>query len=519
MQKYWLYIGFIFFFTASVAQSGPVKQWVWLANKGPAAPVQRHLWLSTPVYRPYLDSLRALGYQVVHTSRWLNAVSVKPKTVGPLPQRLAARPWVQRVQPVATLQPLRRQLVPQALPRAAINNHPQPMAYALQQINAGAMVQAGYNGSGVNIGIIDGGFLHAESYPALASIITQGRVRAYRDFITPGLPMYGGLSFFDDQHGTDVWRALGGYNKATRYRYGLASGANYYLARTDHGKGDTPSEEDYWVAALEWMDSLGVRIVNSSLGYSTGFNNPADNHTPQQMDGRTLPMTIAAQIATNERGILIVAAAGNDGNDPDFLVASTPADAPDVLTVGATQLEVWKKAYYSAIGAPFVGYLKPEVSCFSSLGTSFSAPAIAGLAACMLQARPNLTPAQVVHILQRSAHLYPYPNRYIGYGVPNAAKVLAILQGQPLPDTAQHISTKKKKVKLHLSVPATVQPVVFHKTGQQVVVQQQTLPAHQQTYTIKRYPNANYTTFALPNQTIEIQWHTKRQKPAQKTYH
>ena len=128
---------------------------------------------------------------------------------------------------------------------------------------------------------------------------------------------------------------------------------------------------------MEWIDSLGVRVINTSLGYAKGFSNPAENYEPTQMDGHTSVISKAAQIATEKKGILLVVSAGNEGDDTNWMLISTPADAEGVLAVGATNQKLWNKIGYSSIGPEFLPYLKPNVSCFSLYGTSLAAPSLA----------------------------------------------------------------------------------------------------------------------------------------------
>ena len=49
---------------------------------------------------------------------------------------------------------------------------------------------------------------------------------------------------------------------------------------------EQPVEEDNWAAAVEFADSVGVDIVNTSLGYYS-FDDPIDNYTYRQLDGHT----------------------------------------------------------------------------------------------------------------------------------------------------------------------------------------------------------------------------------------
>jgi subtilisin family serine protease len=139
----------------------------------------------------------------------------------------------------------------------------------------------------------------------------------------------------------------------------------------------------------------------------------------------------------DKKGILIIVSAGNEGDDRSWRIISTPADAQGVLAIGATNAKLWNRIGYSSIGPESLPYLKPNVSCFSLYGTSLSAPVITGFAACVMQANPKLTNKQVMELIEKSSHLYPYGNNYVGYGVPQASRAIALLKNQPLPATAR----------------------------------------------------------------------------------
>jgi len=146
------------------------------------------------------------------------------------------------------------------------------LGFALEQINGQVLIDQGLNGAGVSIGIIDGGFLKADQNKSLEWFFEQNLVKGYRDYITPQSEPYSGVEALDDAHGTQVWQMVGGLNSSKDIQYGLATHAYYYLARTDHGKDERRREEDFWIAAMEWMDSCGVQVINSSLGYTKGFD-------------------------------------------------------------------------------------------------------------------------------------------------------------------------------------------------------------------------------------------------------
>jgi hypothetical protein len=287
----------------------------------------------------------------------------------------------------------------------------------------------------------------------------------------------------------------------------MATGATFCLARTDHGVKETRQEEDNWLMAMERMDSLGIRLINTSLGYALGFTNPKENYKPQQMDGKTSIISRATRIATEEKGMLIVVSAGNEGSDPNWRIVSTPADAEGVIAVGATKAKSRDKIGYSSIGPEFLPYLKPNVSCFSPSGTSFSAPVITGFAACLLQKEPTLTNKQLKNIIEQSAHLYPYGNNYVGYGVPDARKALQLLKDSTLHVNNIRVIKQKGDVCSLVSNDSSVErAVVFRKKNQYFVLEQKVLALTKNKLDLKRLPKEKQTTIDFGNEVVEIIW-------------
>ena len=258
---------------------------------------------------------------------------------------------------------------------------------------------------------------------------------------------------------------------------------------------------------MEWMDSLGVRLINTSLGYAQGFTDPKENYLISQMDGQTSVISRAAQIAADKKGMLVVVSAGNEGDDPSWRIISTPADAQGVLSVGATNQRFWNRIGYSSIGPEYLSYLKPNVSCFSLYGTSLAAPVITGFAACLMQANPALNNKQLIQIIEKSAHLYPYGNNFVGYGVPLASRALGLVQ-----NSAEASATYAKEVKAEgltfiLKIPEAGDMVsLFHKKSPTHVLSQEIVRVRDGQLTLKRRDGETRTTVDLKNEVIEVIW-------------
>ncbi|WP_165864901.1 S8 family serine peptidase [Rufibacter latericius] len=501
----------------SCAAQAPERYWVLFKDKPQAitatslvsetALQQRrlqHLPLSQssdqPVHQVYLDSLAALGIKVNSVSKWLNAAAVTVKNPAQI-SSLKQASFVQELRPITGY----------FLPQQTSPFKPQFVSKALTQLKPEAIFAAGLTGQGVKVGVIDAGFFEAPKKAGLKLIFEEGRLKAYRDFLEPSQSQnFNKRESFLDSHGTDVLLCLGGSDPKDKVLSGFAPEADYYLARTDHGSREERIEEEYFVRALEWMDSLGVRLVNSSLGYGTGFDKPEENYRPEQMDGSSY-IARAVQMAVEQKGMMLIIAAGNDGGNKKWQVVNTPADAAGVLTVGSTDFSSWTKQGYSSIGPTFLPYLKPDVVCFASSGTSFSAPIITGLAACLLEANPTLTPAQLTDILRRSSHLYPYGNNFVGFGVPDAGKALELAQGSKVQIKAEApIQVQGNRFVFRTREVGGISEnggiVLFRKESETRVMKQQKLSAHLKKIVVNRLPGETHTTLQVGPKVMELVW-------------
>jgi subtilisin len=368
--------------------------------------------------------------------------------------------------------------------------------------------------------LIDAGFSGADRAPALQYLFArtttgQSQIEAVRDFVTPSHTAFYTATTSDvDDHGTEVLGFLAGQGRGIEIpQMGAATGARFLLARTDNAPREYRAEEDYWLAAAEWMDSLGVQVINSSLGYGLGFTNPAENHDPSELNGATSVVSKAAQIAATEKGILVIISAGNDGNNPTWkTLINFPADAPDVLAIAASQGDPWLKAGYSGTGPEELSYLKPDLAAYSLLGTSYSAPIIAGVAICLMEAYPGLKPARYLAALRKAGHLAQSPNNFIGNGVLSASTAHALLGDSTLvPTTVRYFPMEAKGTnKIDVPIPAGCKgaPAIFHKKTRRNVLRQSYLAVVPTSTVPVTQPNSScrFTTLAWPTAIVEVEW-------------
>ncbi len=288
--------------------------------------------------------------------------------------------------------------------------------------------EQGYRGEEMEIAVIDAGF---NGYPENL-LLSTANVSGWKDFV------YGSGSIFENtsDHGTCVLSAMG--TKASNEFVGSAPNAKYWLFRSEDTRSEFPIEEDYWIAAAEYADSLGVDLINTSLGYYK-FDKPAQNYVYQQTDGKSMHITLGAEKAVS-KGIFVVGSAGNEGNT-SWKYITAPGDGETVFTVGAIRNDSVVAAF-SSVGPTADGRIKPDAvgvgentnlvngqgKIILSNGTSFSAPIICGSIACLWQAFPNLTNLQIADIVRQSSHKYSVPDDKFGYGIPDMKKAMEIAQ-------------------------------------------------------------------------------------------
>lgn len=456
-----------------------------------------HQYTDIPIKSDYLKKITTAGIQPIVQSKWLNAISAD-LTADQI-SWLKKQTFVKKV--------------------VLIDHHIKVLewnpwenlsyATAISQMEPGAFQELGLNGKGVTIGVIDAGFYDSHRRRSLSEVLAEDRVLGTRDFVNPkNKELFRKSETASDSHGTRVMEMIAGRRLSNSKQYGLATHSSFYLARTDDGNNEFRGEEDLWIAAMEWMDSLGVRIINTSLGYSLGFDNPAENYTPHEMDGKTAIISQAAQIASDEKGILLIVSAGNEGLDPSWQIVSAPADAQGVLSVGATN-RTGSKAAYSSIGPVSLTYLKPNISCYSADGTSFSAPVITGFAACLMQQDPYATNKKIAQVIEQSASLYPFGNNFIGYGIPKAMKAINLLNGKKV---ESYLKEKQAKGKEQLLLKTKNNKehghaLVFHKTNDKHVLKEQYVRINKGKIKLKRPKKVNVSTVVVNDQEgFEVVW-------------
>lgn len=400
-----------------------------------------------PVNPFYIDSLTKItGVTFINSSKWLNQVLVEVSDPAAL-DMITAYSFVKGTSTVAlnVSNNSNSHIETRPLPRKEDNNSVlESSGIASDSLNYGnndAQVRIhegeylhklGYRGQGITIAMLDAGYLNYKTNPAFDSVLINGHVVAEYDFVKSEFSVDE-----DNVHGANCFSILAANNPGVMV--GTAPKSDYILFRTEDAASENPIEEQYWIAGAERADSLGTDLISSSLGY-VNFDDPSYNHTYAQRDGNTAMVTIAADMAAR-KGILVVNAIGNAGNSlNDSKYVMCPADGDSVLAVGAVNTS-GELGTFSSWGPGGSGKRKPNIVSVGwqttytnsngvtaqGNGTSYAAPNIAGLIACLWQAFPDFNNMEIIDAVQRSADRYNNPDDRYGHGIPNFRTAYDIL--------------------------------------------------------------------------------------------
>lgn len=364
-----------------------------------------------PVSEEYLAAVSKMAGKPQSVSRWMNAAVFV--TGRRQIRKIQQLPFVSHTRPAAPFGFVRQNTrIRQTEPKKESLSGKQ-----LELMGGRHFEPLCVDGKGVRIAVFDGGFPGVREHPAFIHLINDHRIIASYDFVRKRENVYKKMT-----HGTMVLSCLAG--KIGDRKLGLATGAEYLLAITERS-GEPFSEEENWLEAMEWAHRNGADIISSSLGYNY------HRYFRHQMDGQTSLVARAARIAAR-KGILVVNAMGNEG-DKKWEILGTPADVDSVLSVGGVDPFTAFHISFSSFGPAAGGAPKPNV-CANGIvlvagktglktaqGTSFSTPLVAGFAACVKQMHPGINNMELMHEIEKSAHLYPYHDLAHGYGIPQAS--------------------------------------------------------------------------------------------------
>ncbi len=396
-----------------------------------------------PLSENYTNQIEQLGIKIENKLKWFNAVSCY-LTDAQINQ-LKSLSCIEKIEKVRVFKSRtdENQLINRNNSVQQLNKISSPTSLnygdsrtqnALSDIPA--VHDLGINGEGVYVGILDDGF----SWQIYTALKDRNNVLREYDYVEGDNNaqnyIVNGIS-----HGAVVFCLMAGYDPG--FAIGPAYGAKFFLAKTEDsstGNKDKHYEEDNYAAALEDMESAGVDITSSSLGY-TEFISPELSYSYADINGITTIVAKAANLAY-DRGVSTFTAAGNDGASYWGVGnggIDSPGDALNIITVGAVTSNN-DVAYFSSRGPTYDKRIKPEVVAMGSgnsiplsngvsygtgSGTSFATPIAAGIAALLKSAWPHLTNAQIRKIFLESGDNTANPNNDRGWGLISAKKAIS----------------------------------------------------------------------------------------------
>lgn len=382
----------------------------------------------------YLDMINGIeGVKIVCKSKWNNTVVVRVKSTNVV-RKLQSLPFVKEAIKVFTAPdsvkaPVRSLFHKELELREDLPDDHYGLAKGnIDLVHGRPLHDMGYKGHGMTIAVFDGGFMNADRIPAFQNV----RIKGTRDFV-----VFASDDIFKEiDHGTKVLSTMA--TNLPGVFVGTAPEAEFWLFRTEDTRTESLAEEDYWAAAAEFADSIGVDIISSSLGFQD-FDDKTTDHTYTELDGAHALISRTASMLAS-KGIVHVNSAGNDGMGT-WKKINFPADARDILAVGAVNA-LKMNSSFSSVGPTQDGRVKPDIMALGSstavisgrgsvnndMGTSFAAPIISGLVASLWQSAPNKTAYQVMDAIRRSGDNYDTPNNVFGYGIPDFLKAYQILR-------------------------------------------------------------------------------------------
>lgn len=381
-----------------------------------------------PVNPQYISQLLAKGYKIHNISKWLNGVAVITESAIETPEDLLQLDFVKAVFPIG----FQRAVQPST---DVIGKRDYTSKYKrkdnyyglgknqITMLKGEYLHKMGFEGQDMHVAITDGGFEEMRETPAFDSLFLTGRLLGTHDYVEGD-----DYVFESTSHGRDVASCM--VANLPNLLVGTSPQASFYLFKTEDVKGEYVIEEYNWAAAVEDADSLGVDVINSSLGYYN-FDDKSMNYAYEDINGKKSAMTKIASYAA-QKGMLVVTSAGNEGNDK-WKYITVPGDADSVLTVGAVDRDGYSSRF-SSFGFEDRDLIKPNLVARGTIaviatpgryetgynnGTSFSSPIMAGMVTSFWQAFPNYSNMEIIRNLQDHANRSNKPNNSLGYGIPN----------------------------------------------------------------------------------------------------
>ena len=393
-----------------------------------------------PLYAPYVDDLRKTGAAILLQLRWSNYVVVECDSI--TAEAIRKKVYVRLLTPTSDFYQVQNRIITSASSQTLTSSAPLSSMWTTRDTGCGSfrygpsltqnrmlgttdLHSMGITGTGVLLGMIDNGF-RWRAHDCFNDLRVLGEYDfMFRDSLTANDSMD---VLTQDGHGSGCLSIATGFLQDSLI--GTAPGVSVLLAKTEDMRYERRIEEDRFAAAMEWLESRGVDITSSSVGYDV-FDSTDVRYPYDSLNGRSSICARAVNIATS-LGVICVTAAGNSGGNEKTII--TPGDADSAFTVGAFRDDSLNVAGFTSKGPNAAGLIKPDFATlgkdvialsFGSRtaiakgnGTSFATPAIAGGIALLLSQHPELSPSTVRSLL-RSASSQKIPDNAVGYGLPN----------------------------------------------------------------------------------------------------
>lgn len=274
--------------------------------------------------------------------------------------------------------------------------------------NIPAAWNAGFTGKGIKIAVIDSGISRHEDLKLAGGVSTVDYTQSYND---------------DQGHGTHVAGIIGGLNNGYGVK-GVAYDAQLYAVKAFDADGQAFVSD--MIEGINWSVANGMDIINLSAG--------------SQTDSSAFK---AAADKAYDSGLLIVAAAGNDGDSTGKRdTVDFPARYPSVIAVGAVD-RYSRRTEFSSTGSS-VEVAAPGDRILSTYtgnqyaylsGTSMATPYAAGELALIKEAYPSLGNKELRQVLiNHTRDAGPAgKDPYYGYGIIRASSFAAMPLLQPAP--------------------------------------------------------------------------------------
>ena len=384
-----------------------------------------------PIDKTIISMCENTGAEILSSSKWLNTLYVRAtesqKTL------LEAIEYVEIIKSLEVSSSSKKtKSYPASLSEQKLSIYGESEDFTTQ-IKTDFLHNLEFRGEGIQIAVFDAGFPGVNTTEPFKELRDRDGILGTYNFVEDIENVYR-----DNQHGTMVLSTMA-VNKPNTY-IGTSYEAKYWLFTTEDGGSETPKEEFNWIKAIEFADSVGVDVVNCSLGYYD-FDLPFKSYTYSDMDGKTTFISRAASIG-GQKGIVLVISAGNEGNKA-WKYIGAPADAENIISIGAVN-STGIIGSFSSYGPSADGRVKPEVVAmgvsvpvytkYGNLsypnGTSFSSPIAAGSVACLRQAFPTASVNLIISAVNKSASIFNNPDERFGYGIANFEGAYNILKDQ-----------------------------------------------------------------------------------------